>query len=59
MLILVCAITRCVSISTFHSLVGIPIFRASSAVRLEIFVLTTAIKKYKLIIKKKEKSIIK
>ena len=46
-------ITGCVSISTFASLIGIPIGITSSAIGLNIFAITAGIKKYKLIIKKK------
>ena len=44
-LILGSAVTGCVSISAFSSLVGIPIVITSSAVGLEICVITAAIKK--------------
>ena len=54
-LILGSTITGCVSISVFASLVGIPIGITSSSIRLKIFAITAAIKKYKLIIKKKKK----
>ena len=53
-LILVSAVTGCVSISVFPSLVGIPIVITSSAVGLKICVITAAIKKQKPIIKKKK-----
>ena len=49
------AITRCVSISAFASLVGIPIGITRSAVGLKICVITVAIKKHKSIIKKQKK----
>ena len=49
-LILGSTITGCVSISVFASLVGIPIGITSSSIRLKIFPITAAIKKYKLII---------
>ena len=49
------AITRCVSISAFASLVGIPIGITRSAVGLKICVITAAIKKHKSIIKKQKK----
>ena len=52
-LILSSTITGCVSISTFASLIGIPIGITSSAIGLKIFAITAGIKKYKLIIKKK------
>ena len=48
------AVTGCVSISAFPSLVGIPIVIMSSAVGLKICVITAAIKKQKPIIKKKK-----
>ena len=49
------AITGCVSISAFASLVGIPIGITSSAVGLEICMIAAAIKKHKSIIKKQKK----
>ena len=49
------AITRCVSVSAFGSLVGIPIGISSFSVELKYFPITAQIKKYKLIIKKKKK----
>ena len=58
-LILGSTVTGCVSISVFASLVGIPIRIASSAIGLKIFVITAAIKKYKLIIRKRKRSLIK
>ena len=54
-LILGSTVTGSVSISVFASLVGIPIGITSSAIGLKIFVITAAIKKYKLKIKKKKK----
>ena len=54
-LILGSTVTGSVSISVYASLVGIPIGITSSAIGLKIFVITAAIKKYKLIIKKKKK----
>ena len=54
-LILGSTITSCVSISAFASLVSIPIGITSSAIGLKICAITAAIKKYKSIIKKKEK----
>ena len=44
-LIAISAITRCVSISAFASLLGIPIGIASSTIRLKICELTAGIKK--------------
>ena len=55
LLILTSAVTGCVSISVFSSLVGLPIGTASSAVALKICAITAGIKKYKSIIKKKRK----
>ena len=54
-LILDSTITGCVSISTFASLVGIPIGITSSAIGLKKCAVTEGIKKYKSIIKKKIK----
>ena len=48
-------ITRCVSVSAFAYSLGISIRSTSSAIRLKICAITAAIKKYKLIIKKKKK----
>ena len=45
----------CISISAFAYLVGIQIGITSSAIELKICAVTTAIKKYKSIIKKKKK----
>ena len=50
---LVFNITSCVSASAFTLLFRIPICIASSAVGLNICVITTGVKKYKSIIKKK------
>ena len=47
-------ITRCISVSAFASLVGIPIGITSSAIGLKNYSITAAIKKYKSIIKKKK-----
>ena len=46
LLILVSSITACVSISSFASLVDIPLGIASSAVGLKICIMTAAIKKF-------------
>ena len=54
-LVLGCTITRCVSISAFASLIGIPIGITSSVVGVKFCLITPAIKKYKSIIMKKEK----
>ena len=48
-------ITGCVSISSFTSLVGVPIEITSSAIELKISAITAGIKKYKSIIKKTKK----
>ena len=55
LLILVSTVTRCVPIPAFASLVGIPVGITSSAVGLNICLVTARIKKYKSIIKKKKK----
>ena len=52
LLILASAVTRCVSISAFASLVGIPLSITSYAVGLKISGITAEIKKYKSRIKK-------
>ena len=54
-LILGSAITGCVSISAFASLVGIPVGITISPIGLKICAITAAIKKYKSVIKKKKK----
>ena len=54
-LILAPKTTVCTSIFAFASLIGIPIGIASSAIGLKICAITAGIKKYKSIIKKKEK----
>ena len=54
-LILTVAITKCVSISVFILLVGIPVGIISSAVGLKICATTVGIKRYKSISKKKRK----
>ena len=53
-LIVISTITRCVSISSFASLVGIPIGITSSTTGLKICVITAGIKRYKSINKKKK-----
>ena len=58
-LILTSAITGCISISVFTSLVGIPAGITSSAIGLKICAITAGIKKYKSIIKKRKRSLIK
>ena len=50
------AITRCVSISDFACIVGVPVGITSSAVRLKICAITLGIKKHKSNIKKKRKN---
>ena len=59
LLIAISTITGCVSTSAFASLVGIPIGIAISTKGLKICVITTGIKKYKTITKKKGRSMIK
>ena len=54
-LILIPAITVCISISAFVSLLDIPIGITSTAIELKIYVIAVGIKNYKLIIKKKKK----
>ena len=49
------AITGCILIFAFASLLGIPIVIASSAIALKICAITTGIRKYNSIIKKKKK----
>ena len=56
LLILISTVTGCVTISSFASLVGIPMGITSSAIELKICLITTGIKKYKSIIKKKKKT---
>ena len=53
-IILVSAITGCISISAFTSLLGIRIWITSSATGLKIYAITAEIKKYKTIIKKRK-----
>ena len=55
LLILASAITGCVSVSSFASLVCVPIGITSSAVGLKLCAVTEGIKKCKSIIKKKKK----
>ena len=55
LLIAISTIIGCVSISAFASLVGIPIGITSSAIGLNICAITTRIKKYRSINKKKKK----
>ena len=58
LLILIFTVSGWVTISAFAS-AGIPIGITSSATELKIFVITAGIKKYKSIIKKEKKSMIK
>ena len=59
LLVIISTITRCVFISAFASLVRISIAVTSSAIEVKICVITTVIKKYKCINKKKKESMIK
>ena len=54
-LFFISAISGCVSISAFASLVGVPESIANAAVGLKICAITAGIKKYKSTIKKKKK----
>ena len=56
LLILVSTVTGCVSISGFASLVPVTVVIMSSAVGIENCVITAGIKKYKSVIKKKNKN---
>ena len=56
LIILVSAVTGCVPISEFTSLVCVPIGIASSAVGIKICEITTEIKKDKSIMKKKKEA---
>ena len=55
LLILISAVARCISISSFASLVGIPIGSTRSAIGLKMCIITVRIETYKPIIKKKKK----
>ena len=59
LLILVSTVTGCISISAFVSLVCVPANITSSAVGVKICAITAGIKKYKSIIKKLKKNMIK
>ena len=59
MFILASTFTGCIMISAFASAVGIPVGITNSAVGLNICVITSRIKNYKSIIKKKGKNMIK
>ena len=54
-LILAAEIARCISISSFASLIGIPIGITSSAIGLKMCAMAAGIKKYKSILKEKKK----
>ena len=54
LLILISTVPGCISISAFAFLANIPIGNTSSAIGLEVYVITAGIKKYKSIIKKKK-----
>ena len=58
-LILASTAARYISISDFTSLLGIPIVITSSAIGLKIYAIALGIKKYKSMIKKKKKKMIK
>ena len=55
LLVLVSAVTGCVSISAFTSLVGVPVGITSSAIGIKTRAITAGIKKYKSNIRKKKK----
>ena len=57
-LILISAITGCVSISALASLVGIPLGITSSAIGLKICIITAGIKKYKSTNKERKRNMI-
>ena len=59
LLILASTITDCISISAFVSLIAIPVGITSSAVGIKICAIAARIKKYKSIIKKRRKNMIK
>ena len=59
LLISIFTVSGCIFISAFASLVGIPIGIRSSAIELKICLITVEIKKYKAMIKKKKKNMIK
>ena len=56
LLIVISTITRCVSVFTFASLVGISIGITSSAIRLKVCVTTSGVKKHNSTIKKNRKT---
>ena len=55
LLVLVSTVTGCVSISAFASLICVPVGIRSSAIGTKMCVITAGIKRYKSIIKKKNK----
>ena len=55
LLVLASVVTRCLLMSAFASLLGIPMGITSSTIRLKIFTIATGIKKCKSITKKKKK----
>ena len=55
-LILASTVTGCISVSTFASLLGIPIGITSSVIGLQIWVTAAGKKKYRSIIKKKKET---
>ena len=55
LIILISTVTRCISISSFASLVDIPVGIKRSAIGLKICVITAETKTYKLTIKEKKK----
>ena len=59
LLILSSTITCCISISTFGSLVRVPVCIMSYAIWITICAITAGIKKYKSIIKEKKRKMIK
>ena len=59
LLILICTVTGCVSISAFASLVGIPIGIMSSVIEFKICAITAGIITYKSIVTKRKRSMIK
>ena len=58
-IILASTINGCISVSVSASLLGIPIGITSSAIQLKICAIAAGIKKYKSIIKKKKRNLIK
>ena len=59
LLIAISTITGCVSIFAFASLIGVPIGITSSAIRLQICVITGGTKKYKSKLRKRTRCMIK